>query len=136
MSSSLPATAISVVVQRSTANPQQLQIAVSAQIPRKRTSADDSICYKLQYWLFWDDKRNFSHLDSLLTRLAPLNVVHLACTERAEVSVVAVVAKTTTRELLDSNPYHCLCICIAPQEGCLRRRRTQGATGQGFAGKD
>jgi hypothetical protein len=85
-SSSVPATAIAVVVQRSTKNPQQLQIAVSGQIPRKRMSADDSICYKLQYWLFWDDKRNFSHLDALLTRLAPLNAVHLACTERAEVS--------------------------------------------------
>ncbi len=87
MASSLPATAIAVVVQRSTKNPQQLHIAVSAQIPRKRTSSDDPICYSLQHWLFWDDKRNVSLLDALLTRLAPLSVVHLACTERAEVSL-------------------------------------------------
>ena len=87
-SDSLPATAIAIVVQRSTKNPQQVQIAVSAQIPRKRTHAEDSICHKLQHWLFWDDKRNFSHLDSLLTRLAPLSVVHLSCTERAEVSLL------------------------------------------------
>ena len=86
VASSLPATAIAVVVQRSNKNPQQLQIAVSAQIPLKRTSADDPICYKLQYWLFWDDKRSVSLLDALLTRLAPLSAVHLACTERAEVS--------------------------------------------------
>jgi hypothetical protein len=85
MSSSLPSTAIAVVVQRSPKNPQQLQFAVSAQIPRKRTSAEDTVQYKLQHWLFWDDKRNFSHFDSLLTRLAPLSVVHLGCTERAEV---------------------------------------------------
>jgi hypothetical protein len=85
MSLSLPATAIAVVLQRSPKNPQQLQFAVSAQIPRKRTSAEDTVQYTLQHWLFWDDKRNFSHFDSLLTRLAPLSVVHLGCTERAQV---------------------------------------------------
>ena len=85
-STSLPATAIAVVIQRSSKNPQQIQVAVSAQIPRKRTSADDPICHKLQYWSFWDDKRNVSLLDALLTRLAPLSVIHLACTERSEVS--------------------------------------------------
>jgi len=81
---SLPATAIAVVVKRSQKDTQKLQFGLSAQIPRKRTHADDRIQYTLQHWLFWDDARNFSHFDSLLTRLAPLSIVHLACTERAE----------------------------------------------------
>jgi hypothetical protein len=45
----------------------------------------DRIQHCIQFWSFYEDKRNFSHLDALLTRLAPLSVVHLACTERAEV---------------------------------------------------
>lgn len=83
---SLAATAIAVVVKRSQKDTQKLQFGLSAQIPRKRTQMDDRIQYTLQHWSFWDDARNFSHFDSLLTRLAPLSIVHLACTERAEVS--------------------------------------------------
>lgn len=62
-------------------------MAVSALIPRKRTHAKDPISSTLEHYLFWDDKRSCTHLDSLLTRLAPLSVVHLASTERAEVSL-------------------------------------------------
>ena len=131
---SLPATAIAVVVQRSTKNPQQLQIAVSAQIPRKRTSTDDRICYNLQYWLFWDDKRNVSLLDALLTRLAPLSAVHLACTERAEVSWLYVccfhsmrgyaIFYSTASSLLPF--WGCFHFQLAAQKGWIISRRKEG----------
>jgi len=78
------ATAIAVVVKRSQKDTQKVQFGLSAQIPRKRTHADDRVQHTLQHWLFWDDARNFSHLDTLLTRLAPLSIVHLASTERTE----------------------------------------------------
>jgi len=80
------ATAVSIVVDSSSNKQQQLRVALSALVPRKRTHAKDPIQWTLQHYLFWDDKRYCSHLDSLLTRLAPLSVVHLASTERAEVS--------------------------------------------------
>lgn len=78
----MAATAISIVVD-SKAN--QLQVAVSALVPRKRTGVEDAVTSKLVHYLFWDDKRYCTHLDALLTRLAPLSIVHLASTERAEV---------------------------------------------------
>lgn len=83
------ATAVSIVVEHKPN--QQLQIAVSALVPRKRTGADDAVTSKLVHYLFWDDKRYCTHLDALLTRLAPLSVVHLASTERAEVSLLLLV---------------------------------------------
>lgn len=85
MDEHLPVTAISVVVHRDAKS--QLRFSVAAQVPRKRMDADDTVSSTLRTFLFWDDKRNFSHFDSLLTQLAPVNVVHLACTEKAEVSL-------------------------------------------------
>lgn len=86
------ATAVSIVVDSSSSSKQQqLRVAVSALVPRKRTHAKDPIQQTLQHYLFWDDKRYCTHLDSLLTRLAPLSVVHLASTEKAEVSAVIVI---------------------------------------------
>lgn len=79
-------TAVSIVVDSSSNKQQQLQVAVTAMVPRRRTHATDPLQWTLQHYLFWDDKRYCTHLDSLLTRLAPLSVVHLASTERAEVS--------------------------------------------------
>lgn len=79
------ATAVAIVVDSSSTQ-QQLRMAVAALVPRKRTHAKDPISMELQYYLFWDDKRLCTHLDSLLTRLAPLSVVHVASTERAQVS--------------------------------------------------
>jgi hypothetical protein len=83
-------TAVAIVVDTSsTTHQQQLRMAVAALLPRKRTHAKDPISMELQHYLFWDDKRVCTHLDSLLTRLAPLSVVHLASNERrAQVSNV------------------------------------------------
>lgn len=58
---------------------------MAAQIPRKRSSWQDPIQHTLRYWSFLDDRRSFSHLDALLTRVAPLSVLHLGCTEKMEV---------------------------------------------------
>ena len=58
---------------------------MAAQIPRKRSSWKDPIQHTLRYWSFLDDRRSFSHLDALLTRVAPLSVLHLGCTEKMEV---------------------------------------------------
>ena len=80
-------TAVSIVVDSSSSKQQQLRVSISALVPRKRTHAKDPIQWTLQHYLFWDDKRFNRELDSLLTRLAPLSVVHLASTERAEVSI-------------------------------------------------
>jgi hypothetical protein len=83
VSSSSTAVAIVVDTTSSTCPQQrQLRMAVAALIPRKRTHAKDPISMELQHYLFWDDKRVCTHLDSLLTRLAPLSVVHLGSTER------------------------------------------------------
>jgi len=81
------ATAVSIVVDSASNKQQQLRVGVSALVPRKRTHAKDPIQSTLKHYLFWDDKRHCTHLDSLLTRLAPLSVVHLASTEKAEVSL-------------------------------------------------
>ncbi len=43
----------------------------------------------LTYYDFFDHVRSFSNLDALLTQLErPLSVIHIACTEKAEVSHV------------------------------------------------
>ena len=81
----LPATAIAVVVARTPGSQQQVRFGVAAQIPRKRSSWKDPIQHTLRYWSFLDDRRSFSHLDALLTRVAPLSVLHLGCTEKMEV---------------------------------------------------
>eukprot|EP00586_Coscinodiscus_wailesii_P004047 CAMPEP_0172488912 /NCGR_PEP_ID=MMETSP1066-20121228/18624_1 /TAXON_ID=671091 /ORGANISM="Coscinodiscus wailesii, Strain CCMP2513" /LENGTH=824 /DNA_ID=CAMNT_0013256417 /DNA_START=47 /DNA_END=2521 /DNA_ORIENTATION=+ len=59
-------------------------IALAAIIPRKRTGLDDNIIHNLTYYSFLDDKHSFHNLDSLLTRLSPLSVVHISCTESAD----------------------------------------------------
>lgn len=83
----LPATAVAVLISRSTggkngsANAGTARLAVAARIPRKRQHSEDPVQSTLQHWSFLDDKRLFTHLDSLLTRLAPIRIVHVACTE-------------------------------------------------------
>ncbi len=37
--------------------------------------------YKLTYFTFLDDKRSFVNVDALLTRLAPVGTIYVACTE-------------------------------------------------------
>mmetsp|Transcript_7713 Transcript_7713/g.11036 ORF Transcript_7713/g.11036 Transcript_7713/m.11036 type:complete len:922 (-) Transcript_7713:55-2820(-) len=90
-SSSLPATtAVAILLARSaggktaSADAGTARIAVSARIPRKRTHNQDPIQSTLKHWVFLDDKRLFTNVDALLTRLAPIRVVHVACTESAE----------------------------------------------------
>lgn len=87
-------TAVSVVVDlkpssngilKSSSHSPQVRIGVAAKIPRSRTGPGDKLEWTLQHWMFWDDRRQYTHLDALLTRLAPLSVVHLSCTERAQV---------------------------------------------------
>jgi len=63
-----------------------IRIAVTARIPRKRLRNDDPIKFTLKYFSFLDDRRRFTNLDALLTRLTPAGVVHLSCTESAEVT--------------------------------------------------
>jgi len=63
-----------------------VQIAVAARIPRKRLTYEDSVKYTLKYFSFLDDRRRFNNLDALLTSLSPIGVVHLSCTESAELS--------------------------------------------------
>ena len=37
--------------------------------------------YKLTYFTFLDDRRSFANVDALLTRLAPVGTIYVACTE-------------------------------------------------------
>jgi hypothetical protein len=62
-----------------------LRMAVAARIPRKRYDSMDPVKYTIQYFNFLDDRRRFTNFDALLTRLSPVGVVHLSCTESAEV---------------------------------------------------
>jgi len=42
---------------------------------------NDKTRYKLEYFTFLDDRRSFANVDALLTRLAPVGTVYVACTE-------------------------------------------------------
>ena len=70
-------------------NNQSCRLAVTARVPRKRMDASDKVKYTLQYFSFLDDRRRFTNLDALLTRLAPVGVVHLSCSESAEVRTLS-----------------------------------------------
>ena len=52
-----------------------------ARLPHKRYNIDDTTRYKLEYFTFLDDRRSFANVDALLTRLAPVGTVYVACTE-------------------------------------------------------
>jgi len=71
-----------------------IKIAVTARIPRKRLYHQDPIEFTLKYFSFLDDRRRFTNLDALLTRLSPAGVVHLSCTESAECSAKSTENKT------------------------------------------
>lgn len=76
---------LSVIVSRKRSS-KSVQLGVAAKVPRKRTNCEDKIQFSLKYFNFLDNERMFSNLDSLLTQLSPLGVVHLGCTESADVS--------------------------------------------------
>lgn len=74
----------------SNASSSSVRLAVAARIPRKRMDCTDPIQHTIQYFSFLDDRRRFTNLDALLTRLSPVGVVHLSCTESAEVCTVVI----------------------------------------------
>jgi MutS domain III len=61
-----------------------LEVVVWANRPRNRESLDDPWRNTLTYYSFCDDKR-FTNLDSLLTQLAPLSILHIVSTEKCDV---------------------------------------------------
>lgn len=64
-----------------------VKLAVAVRLPRKRVDGHkDKVCFTLQHYVFLDDRRRFTNLDSLLTRLGKVDCVHVACTESADVS--------------------------------------------------
>ncbi len=78
---------LSVILSRKNKATKSVTLGVAAKVPRKRNDCEDKVQYTIKYFSFLDDARMFSNLDSLLTQLSPVGVVHLGCTESAEVSV-------------------------------------------------
>ena len=65
-----------------------VKLAVAVRLPRKRVDGhEDKVCYTLQHYVFLDDRRRFTNLDALLTRVGKVDCVHVACTESADVSL-------------------------------------------------
>ena len=52
-----------------------------ARSANKRSEISDNVVHKLEYFSFLDDRRSFANVDALLTRLAPVGSVYVACTE-------------------------------------------------------
>lgn len=66
-----------------------VKLAVAVRLPRKRVDGhEDKVCYTLQHYVFLDDRRRFTNLDALLTRVGKVDCVHVACTESADVSLL------------------------------------------------
>ena len=66
-----------------------VQLAVAVRLPRKRVDGHgDRVCFTLEHYVFLDDRRRFTNLDALLTRLGNVDCVHVACTESADVSSI------------------------------------------------
>ena len=57
------------------------KLAVLARSPHKQSHRGDTILHNLQYFTFLDDRRLFANIDALLTRLAPVGTVYVACME-------------------------------------------------------
>ena len=65
----------------STQDSSTAKLSIVARLPHKRCNIDDTTRYKLEYFTFLDDRRSFANVDALLTRLAPVGTVYVACTE-------------------------------------------------------
>ena len=63
-----------------------VRLAVAVRSARPRSGAGDRVVHRLEHYDFLDDRRRFTNLDSLLTRLGRVKAVHVACTEGSEVS--------------------------------------------------
>ena len=90
-----PAAIVAVLVSRTTdattssgksSTTAPVKLAVAVRVPRKRTGPSDKIVHTLQHYVFLDDRRRFTNLDALLTRLGRVECVYVSCTESAEVS--------------------------------------------------
>jgi hypothetical protein len=69
----------------SASNSSICRISAAVRKPRARNDQTDSIKFTIEYFTFLDDRRMFTNLDALLTRLAPVASIHLGCTESIEV---------------------------------------------------
>ncbi len=97
---------LSLVLSRNKTN-KSVNLGVAAKVPRKRLDCEDKVQYTIKYFSFLDDARMFSNLDALLTQLSPLAVVHLGCTESAEVS-----RKQNYRRISFYQHYMCM-VCLS-----------------------
>jgi len=68
----------------STQDSSTAKLAIIVRSPHKRTEIEESTRYKLEYFTFLDDRRSFPNVDALLTRLAPVGTVYVACTESSD----------------------------------------------------
>lgn len=93
-SRSAPKTTASVIVTL------DLDVVVWANAPRLRQSLEDPWRNTLTYYSFLDDKR-FTHLDSLLTQLAPLHMLHVVCTETADSDPKTLAARKKSKQVTD-----------------------------------
>jgi hypothetical protein len=78
---------VSIVVSRVPSKGRTVRLAVAARVPRKRAHAKDKVCFSLVHYSFLDDARRFTNLDALLTRLAPVSVIHISSTEHVSTIV-------------------------------------------------
>ena len=76
------------------------QVIVWANSPRLRQSTQDPWRNTLTYYAFLDDKR-FTHLDSLLTQLAPLHLLHVVCTESYDKHSQSPAARKKAKQVTD-----------------------------------
>lgn len=79
-----------------------VKLAVAVRLPRKRVDGhEDKVCYTLQHYVFLDDRRRFTNLDALLTRVGKVDCVHVACTESADVSLLTTVLTSVSTVFLE-----------------------------------
>jgi len=82
----ISSTPISVILSRQ--NQRNPHIAVAACIPRKRDGLEDPVRATLMHFAFFDDSRNFTNLNALLTRLGNVQMAYVACTDIIDVSFI------------------------------------------------
>lgn len=83
-----------------------VKLAVAVRLPRKRVDGhEDKVCYTLQHYVFLDDRRRFTNLDALLTRVGKVDCVHVACTESADVSLLTSVLTSVSTIFLELSSF-------------------------------
>jgi len=76
------------------------QVVVWANQPRNRQTTQDPWRNTLTYFAFLDDKR-FTSLDSLLTQLAPISLLHVVCTENQNSSNTTMAGRKKLQQTTD-----------------------------------